>query len=79
MNRPRTRLLWRHRLGSDAHRRDLSLPHVIPTSIDRLASNVATRLRERQQLAEMDDRSLRDIGRTRYDIECELRKPFWRE
>jgi uncharacterized protein YjiS (DUF1127 family) len=37
------------------------------------------RLRERQQLAEMDDRSLRDIGLTRYDVEYELRKPFWRE
>jgi uncharacterized protein YjiS (DUF1127 family) len=37
------------------------------------------RLRDRQQLAEMDDRSLRDIGLTRYDAELELRKPFWRE
>jgi uncharacterized protein YjiS (DUF1127 family) len=37
------------------------------------------RLRDRQRLAEMDDRSLRDIGLTRYDAELELRKPFWRE
>jgi uncharacterized protein YjiS (DUF1127 family) len=37
------------------------------------------RLRDRQQLAEMDDRSLRDIGLTRYDAELELGKPFWRE
>jgi uncharacterized protein YjiS (DUF1127 family) len=36
------------------------------------------RLRDRRELAAMDDRSLRDIGLTRYDVELELRKPFWR-
>jgi uncharacterized protein YjiS (DUF1127 family) len=35
-------------------------------------------LRDRRELAAMDDRSLRDIGLTRYDVELELRKPFWR-
>jgi uncharacterized protein YjiS (DUF1127 family) len=35
-------------------------------------------LRDRRELAAMDDRLLRDIGLTRYDVELELRKPFWR-
>jgi uncharacterized protein YjiS (DUF1127 family) len=34
--------------------------------------------RQRRQLAELDDRLLRDIGLTRADVGAELRKPFWR-
>ena len=37
------------------------------------------RLRDRCALAAMSDRSLRDIGLTRYDAYFEARKPFWRE
>jgi uncharacterized protein YjiS (DUF1127 family) len=37
------------------------------------------RLRDRRELALLDDRSLRDIGLTRYDALREARKPFWRE
>jgi uncharacterized protein YjiS (DUF1127 family) len=37
------------------------------------------RLRDRRALALMDDRSLRDLGLTRYDAFYEVRKPFWRE
>jgi uncharacterized protein YjiS (DUF1127 family) len=33
----------------------------------------------RHELAAMCDRSLPDIGLTRYEVELELRKPFWRE
>ena len=36
------------------------------------------RLRDRRALAAMSDRSLRDIGLTRYDAACEASKPFWR-
>jgi uncharacterized protein YjiS (DUF1127 family) len=36
------------------------------------------RLRDRRALAAMSDRSLRDIGLTRYDADWEARKPFWR-
>jgi uncharacterized protein YjiS (DUF1127 family) len=36
------------------------------------------RLRDRRALAAMSDRSLRDIGITRYDADWEARKPFWR-
>jgi uncharacterized protein YjiS (DUF1127 family) len=37
------------------------------------------RFRDRQALALMDERSLRDLGVTRYDALYEARKPFWRE
>jgi uncharacterized protein YjiS (DUF1127 family) len=37
------------------------------------------RFRDRRALALMDERSLRDIGLTRYDAFYEARKPFWRE
>jgi uncharacterized protein YjiS (DUF1127 family) len=37
------------------------------------------RLRDRRALALMDDRSLRDLGLTRYDALYEVRKLFWRE
>lgn len=36
------------------------------------------RASQRQGLAELDDKSLRDIGLTRSDVEREVRKPFWR-
>jgi len=37
------------------------------------------RSRGRWALVAMNDRELRDIGRTRYDVFLEARKPFWRE
>lgn len=36
------------------------------------------RRRERRQLAELDERLLRDIGIERADALREARKPFWR-
>ena len=36
------------------------------------------RMRQRHQLAEMDDYMLRDIGLSRADAERESRKHFWR-
>jgi uncharacterized protein YjiS (DUF1127 family) len=32
---------------------------------------------QHQALAELDDRLLRDIGKTRLEIEIEAAKPFW--
>ena len=37
------------------------------------------RLRDRRALALMDERSLRDLGLTRYEAYYEVHKPFWRE
>ena len=36
------------------------------------------RARQRQTLASLDERLLRDIGVTRYDAAQECNKPFWR-
>jgi uncharacterized protein YjiS (DUF1127 family) len=36
------------------------------------------RLRSRRELATMSERSLRDVGLTRYDATIESQKPFWR-
>jgi uncharacterized protein YjiS (DUF1127 family) len=47
----------------------------------RMASEVREwrrRSRDRRALAAMSDRSLRDIGLTRYDADWEASKPFWR-
>ena len=37
-----------------------------------------SRSRERDLLAQMSDKELKDIGASRYDAEMEIRKPFWR-
>jgi uncharacterized protein YjiS (DUF1127 family) len=37
------------------------------------------RLRDRRVLGAMSDRSLRDIGLTRYDADWEASKPLWRQ
>jgi uncharacterized protein YjiS (DUF1127 family) len=47
----------------------------------RIASEIREwrrRSRDRRALAAMSDRSLRDIGLTRYDADWEASKPFWR-
>jgi uncharacterized protein YjiS (DUF1127 family) len=36
------------------------------------------RARSRRELATLCDRCLRDMRMTRYDIDKEVRKPFWR-
>ena len=36
------------------------------------------RQRTRRDLAGLDDRMLRDIGVSRYEVEMELRRPWWR-
>ena len=36
------------------------------------------RMRDRRELALMSEKSLRDLGLTRYDALQEIRKPFWR-
>ena len=36
-----------------------------------------TLYRQRQQLAALSDEMLKDIGRSRADVEAEVSKPFW--
>ena len=44
-----------------------------------LLSEWRRRLRDREQLARLDDRALLDIGLSRADAEFLVNKPFWRE
>ena len=37
------------------------------------------RVRQRRQLATLDDRMLKDIGITRIEANREIAKPFWRD
>lgn len=37
-----------------------------------------SRMRERNAFTLIDDRDLRDAGLSRYDVQRELAKPFWR-
>ena len=52
-------------------------PAFDPISIVRLMGLWRQRARERRQLAQLDDRQLRDIGVSPIDIEREIIKPFW--
>jgi uncharacterized protein YjiS (DUF1127 family) len=52
----------------------------VPASPHELLATLAVwrrRIRERQQLARLSERDLRDIGLSRAALYSELRKPFW--
>lgn len=76
-------------LGSHASER-VSLAHAVDSRALRPAARIlgelATKLgvwqrrwRERQELARLDERLLRDAGLSRYDALTEASKPFWRD
>lgn len=51
-----------------------------PGLLDRLLAQLRTwdeRTRERQRLAELDDKALADIGLTRERARAEAARPFW--
>jgi uncharacterized protein YjiS (DUF1127 family) len=69
-------LVRKHKEKHDCDRRGV-LHHVWA----RMAAEIREwrrRSRDRHALAAMSNRSLRDIGLTRYDADWEARKPFWR-
>jgi uncharacterized protein YjiS (DUF1127 family) len=45
----------------------------------RMVSSGYQRSRQRHQLTGLTDHQLQDIGLQRWDVELELKKPFWRE
>ena len=50
-------------------------------TLARFPGNLATwleRSRQRRQLAELDERLLKDIGISQTDVWQEIHKPFWR-
>jgi uncharacterized protein YjiS (DUF1127 family) len=53
----------------------------MPTLLSRLLAALSAwqhRSRSRHDLAALDERLLRDIGLTRFQVEIESSKPFWR-
>ena len=77
-----------HRRGA-AHRAPTNLATLIAVTLFLAVSHLRRalalfdiwrrRFGDREALALMDERSLRDLGLTRYDALYEARKPFWRE
>ena len=47
-------------------------------SLGRMLGLWRSRARERHAFQALEDRDLRDLGLSRYDVERELAKPFWR-
>ena len=52
-------------------------PAGIVASIVRLVETWRTRIRDRQALASLDYRDLRDLRLSQWEIEREMAKPFW--
>jgi uncharacterized protein YjiS (DUF1127 family) len=44
----------------------------------KLLANWMQRIDSREKLKTLSDRSLKDIGLTRLEIQKEIRKPFWK-
>jgi uncharacterized protein YjiS (DUF1127 family) len=69
---PQTHSRWRPRYRADYH----PLPPLAAAT--RLIAQWIERSRQRQALASLEERMLRDIGITRVDVARECEKPFWR-
>jgi uncharacterized protein YjiS (DUF1127 family) len=48
-------------------------------SVGDLVGTWRRRIQERQAFAHLDQRDLRDMGLSQWEVETELAKPFWRE
>ncbi|NIR28247.1 MAG: DUF1127 domain-containing protein [Gammaproteobacteria bacterium] len=53
--------------------------HAEPRRLLRWLLDGMERARQRRELAQLDDRMLRDMGLTRSQARAEARKPFWRK
>ena len=58
---------------------------VVPSRLARVGETLLatfrlwrSRFNDRRGFPVLDERELRDLGLSRWDIECELAKPFWR-
>jgi uncharacterized protein YjiS (DUF1127 family) len=49
------------------------------SAVGQLFATWRRRARERHQLAELDPRTIRDIGLSPSEIQFEANKPFWRD
>jgi len=60
-----------HRAGAD--------PTGVTMVLGRMFKLWRSRINERRALAMLEYRDLRDMGVSRWDVEHELSKPFWRD
>jgi uncharacterized protein YjiS (DUF1127 family) len=67
------RLLWLLARRSD------SRPLALLVTAARAFALALRRRREAAELASLDDRMLRDIGLTKYDVHFALEEPIWRD
>jgi len=64
--------------GQAQRERRTSVLHQVLARVAAKVGEWRRRSRDRSALAAMSDRSLRDIGITRYDAAYEASEPFWR-
>jgi uncharacterized protein YjiS (DUF1127 family) len=48
------------------------------TAFNHILTNWRRRARERRELASLDNRTIRDLGLSRSEVQFEANKPFWR-
>jgi uncharacterized protein YjiS (DUF1127 family) len=51
----------------------------VATRIGKMFAIWRRRIQERDAFAHLNERDLHDIGLSRWEVETELAKPFWRE
>jgi uncharacterized protein YjiS (DUF1127 family) len=59
----------------------IELARIVGRAVKSVASRIdtwAARSRQRAELANLDERTLHDIGLSQSDISAEINKPFWR-
>jgi uncharacterized protein YjiS (DUF1127 family) len=66
-------------LGRTLHRPPVAGSAGLAASIARVAERWRARIKDRRAFAALDYRDLRDLGLSRWEVESEMLKPFWRE
>jgi uncharacterized protein YjiS (DUF1127 family) len=70
---------WQEPLGRVRHHPARPASRSVGSRVAATVREWRRRVRGRAELAELDDRMLKDIGLTRADAEFLSNKPFWRE
>jgi uncharacterized protein YjiS (DUF1127 family) len=65
--------------SASGSRASTSHPAAMAGWLGRLIGTWRARIRERQAFARLDNRDLRDLGLSRWEVESQVAKPFWRD